>query len=239
MGHALLPSLEEFAISRLQHGHSSDFDYFVTGDVYSSLVADVGTSLAASDAVGGVAVLTTGATDNNEVYVFGTKETLLIAANKPIVVETYLKFTEANTDDANVAFGFMSAVGANSIVDDGAGPKTNYSGACFFKKDGGTNWWVQASDGTTQTTVELTAANSLTKAAQTSGGGTYQRLRIECLPVSSTKARFSFWIDGVHVYSIETTYASATEAMDFVGVKAGGANSEVVYVDWLGCAQRR
>lgn len=239
MGHALLPNLDQIGISRLQHGHSSDFDYFVTGDTYTSLAADAGASVAASDAAGGVLVLTTGGTDNNEAYVFGTKEPILIAADKPIVVEAYLKYTEANTDDANVAFGFMNAVGADSIVNDGAGPKTNYSGACFFKKDGGTNWWVQASDGTTQTTVELTAANSLTKTAQTAGGGTYQRLRIECLPLSSTKARFSYFIDGVHVYSIETTYASATEAKDFVGVKAGDANSEVVYVDWLGYAQRR
>lgn len=239
MGHALLPNLDDLALARLQFGYFDDFTSFVTGDEFTDTSADTGAAVAMTDAVGGVVTLTTGATDNNECYLLGTKEVLLIAANKPIVFETRLKYTEANTDDANVAAGFMNAVAADSIVDNGAGPKTNYSGACFYKVDGGTTWIAQVSDGTTQTAVTLSAANSLTKTKQTPGGGTYQTLRIECVPISSTIARFSFWIDGLLVQVIETTYASATEAMAFVGVKAGDTNSEVVSVDYIGYAQRR
>jgi len=200
---------------------------------------DSGATVAGSDAAGGAAVLTTGATDNNEAYLLSKQEVFLFAANKPLKVACRLKFTEANTDDANVAFGLANAVGANTIVDDGAGLKTNFSGVAIFKVDGGTRWKVMSSLATTQEIVDLTASLSYDKLAKTAGGGVYQILEIDWQPISGTVGEARFFIDGVHVYTLSFTFTSATEMNLFVGVKAGGANSEVVTVDYLYGVQQR
>jgi hypothetical protein len=223
--------------ARLQNRIFDDFNAFNTGDLWTDTSGDTGASVAASDARGGIAVITTGATDNNEAYLLSTKEIFLIGASKPIYVECSLQFAEANTDDANVAFGLMNAVGADSIVDDGAGLKTSFSGACFYKVDGGTVWKFITSIGTT---------NTITNTTITAGGSAYQRLAIEIMPINSTTALAYPRIDGQQcvdsngnliVHSI--TFASATEMQIFVGAKAGGANSEVVNVDWIGGIQKR
>jgi hypothetical protein len=224
---------------RLWYGVESDFDEFVTGDKFTDTSADTGAAVANVDAAGGTVTLTTGGTDNNECYLLSTKELFLFANNKPLLASARLKFTEANTDDANVFFGLMNAVAADSIVDDGAGPKSSYSGAIFYKVDGGTNWKVQTSIATTRTgDTELTAANALNKVAQAIDTA-YHWFDIESVPFSSTQHKVNFYIDEVQVYSITQTYTSATEMNLFVGVKAGGANSEVVTVDYLGCWQKR
>lgn len=225
---------------RLVYGVESDFDEFVTGDKFTDTSADTGAAVANTDAAGGVVTLTTGGTDNNECYLLSTKELFLIAQDKPILASARLKFSEANTDDANVAFGLMNAVAANSILDDGAGLQASYSGAAFYKVDGGTNWKVEASIATTRYgAAELTAANSLDKVAHVAASTAYQWLDIEIIPFSSTQAKVNFYIDEVLVQSITMTYTSATEMMVFVGNKAGGANSEVCSVDYLGAWQKR
>lgn len=225
---------------RLVFGVESDFDEFVTGDKFTDTSADTGAAVANTDAAGGVVTLTTGATDNNECYLLSTKELFLIALDKPILASCRLKYSEANTDDANVAFGLMNAVAANSILDDGAGLQASYSGAAFYKVDGGLNWKVEASIATTRYgATELTATNSLDKVAKVAASSAYQWLDIEIVPFSSTQAKVNFFIDEVLVHSITMTYTSATEMMVFVGVKAGGANSEVVSVDYLGAWQKR
>lgn len=224
---------------RLTHGFFDDFDELVTGDRWTTLVADAGSSVAVGDAVGGQVVLTTGATDNNEAAVKTTKELFLIAADKPITGAARVKYTEANTDDANVFVGFMDALAANAMVDDGAGPKTSFSGAGFFKVDGGTRWKVISSLGSTQTITDLTAANSLDKVAKTPGGGTWQTLQVDIRPIDSTRAEVDFYIDNVLVAQHDLTYTSATEMMFGAYVKAGGANSEVLTVDWAAPFQTR
>lgn len=227
-------------LMQLSHGFDDDFLELVTGDLFTDLSPDTGASCASSDAAGGVAVLTTGGTDNNEAYLHTTKELFKFAADKPLFYETRLQYAEANTDDANVIAGVLDAAGANTLVDDGAGPKASYSGAVFFKIDGGTNWNVEVSIAGTQQTAELTAANSLNKTANAAGGASYQILRIEFRPQSSTSSEVLFFIDGVLVYKFSAfTFTNATEMNALVGVKAGGANSEVVNVDYISAWQKR
>lgn len=235
----LLTDEYPLALGAKQFGFFEDFLDFVSGDLFTDTSGDSGALVANVDAAGGAVTLTTGATDNNECYLLSTKELFLIAADKPIVAECRLKYTEANTDDANVMFGLMNAVGADSILDNGGGPKASFSGAGFYKVDGGTRWQVISSLATTRTTTDLTAALSLAKAAATPGGGSYQTLRVEIVPISSTAAEVSFYIDGVLVQKHSLTYTSATEMMVFVGVKAGDSNSEVVTVDYISAYQVR
>lgn len=235
----LLTLPDDFLLGRRIFGFFDDFFHFVTADLWTSLAADSGASVAVGDAAGGIVVLTTGGTNNNEAYLKNTKEIFKFAEDKPILFEARIQYAEANTDDANVCLGLMDAVGADSILDDGGGPKASYSGAVFFKVDGGTRWNVESSLAGTQTTTELSATNSLDKLAKTAGGSSYQTFRIEVLPINSTEAEVSFYIDGVLVAKHSLTYTSATEMMAFVGVKAGGANSEVVSVDYAAGYQLR
>jgi hypothetical protein len=221
----------------------NDFMEFVTGDLYSSLVADAGTSLTVNDAAGGTVTLGTAATDNNEAYVFTTKEIFKIVENKPAEFIARIQFAEANTDDANVGAGFMDAVGANALVDNGAGPKASYSGAVIFKVDGGTKWKCQTSNGAAQVTTE---------SKHTAGGSGFHTLRILVEPIDSVNAEVSFWIDTAggddwvqmrdaneKLIKHTLALASLTEMNAFAGVKAGGATAESLVIDLIDPAQKR
>jgi hypothetical protein len=222
---------------RLAFFLEDDFEGFNTGDTWTSLIADSGTSCAATDAANGVLSLGTAATDNNEAMFRTTKEVFLIAANRTIEGQARISFTEANTDDANVCFGFADAIGANTLVDNGAGIKTSFSGAMFYKVDGGTKWKVTSSIGSTQTTntTDVTA------------GGGYQLLTVRIVAISSTQADVTYFIDDQQCRDNTTgelichriTYTGATEMQVGGGVKAGDANAETLLVDFVTAAQTR
>lgn len=220
-------------------GFFDDLEGYVTGDRFTAIAADGGASVARTDAAGGRVALTTGGTDNNEAYLGTSQEVFLFANDKPLVFEARLQYAEANTDDANLYVGLMDAVAANALVDDGGGPKASFSGAGFYKVDGGTRWQVISSLAANRTVTDLTAVNTLTKLAYTAGGSSFVTLRIEFMPLSSTSADVIFYINGVNVVKHQLTYTSATEMDAVVGVKAGGANSEVVTVDYIACYQTR
>jgi hypothetical protein len=240
MGTTLLQTPNTAATLRNTFGFFDDLENFNSGNRFTDISPDSLAACSGLDAVSGqVSLLTGNNADNQECYLTTTKENFLIAANKPILFEAMVKYTEANTDDANVMIGLADAVGADTIVDNGAGPKTSFSGAAFFKVDGGTNWKTITSIGATQNIVSLTALNSLDKTLHTAGGGAWTRFRIEIQPVSSTEAEVSFFIDDSLVQRETITYTGATEMQAFVGVKAGGTNNETVYVDYIQCWQTR
>lgn len=239
MGVSLLQDLGSLAVARRQFGFHEEFNEFVTGDLGTSLAADAGSSVAVGDEVGGVITITTGGTDNNEAMWKSTKELFKFANNKPLVFEARVQFTEANTDDANVFVGLADAAGANLMVDDGGGSKSSYSGVAFLKVDGATRWSIQSSVGSSKTTTDLTATNSIDKTAKTAGSSSYQTLRIEFIPISSTEADVNFWIDGVQVGKHSLTYTSATEMQAALYIKAGGSNSEVLKADYCDAWQDR
>lgn len=248
MGVKLLNPVQKLHDAPHFFGFHEDFFELVTGDMWTDTSADTGAAAANIDAVGGQVTVTTGGTDNNEAYLLTTREIALFAANQPFVAQCRLKFTEANTDDANVMFGVMNAVGADSIVDNGGGPKSSFSGAVWFKNDGETRWRTRSSVGTTASSTETD---------QTSGGGAWQTLRIEFVPYSATLGKVTFLLDpngGQNIFQVapydtsnvrlirvehEIDFTSATEMNVFVGAKAGGANSEVVTVDYIDFWQAR
>ena len=226
-------------LKRRTHSIFDDFYHYVTGDDFTTVASDSGT-VADSDAVGGVLVVTPSdgsVGDNDESYVKTTQEVFLIAANKPLVAEARLKFTEANTDDANVFFGVKDAIAADTLLDNGGGMATSFSGACIYKVDGGTVWKCISSKSTTQTISTST----------TTAGGAYQTLRVEITPVSSTLAEVTFWVDGVQLIDSTSlkpikhtmTYTSATEMNLGAGVKNGDTNLETLYIDYIAAAQLR
>ena len=212
-----------------------DFAWYITPHLWTSLASDGGTSVAIVTGDNGLLGLTTGATDNNEAAVRTTNKLFTIADGKTLVGEALLQYSEAATDDANVAFGFSSVIGADQLLDDGAGPATNFSGALIYKVDGGTVWKVVSSKGTTQT---------ISTSTKTAGGTTQQKLTITITPTTSTIAEVTYLVDDVPLYDAAIvnrqqpikhyiTYASAVAMYVGAYVKAGGATSEVLNIDWI------
>ncbi len=220
----------------LSCGVHDDFRTYVDGGEWTKLAADSGASVAAGDTEDGVLALTTGATDNNEAAVSTTKKIFLVGTDKPHVMDAFLKISEANVDDANIFVGFSSVIGANQMVDDGAGPATTMSGAGFYAVDSpsGTKCWsVIVSNGSTQSTWVLNKATALNKIDNTITA-TNQLLGIEILPKTSTVADILFKINGKCVFKVtDWSYASIAAMYAGAYVKAGGAHSEVLNVDYI------
>lgn len=217
-----------------------DFHWYISPHLWTSLATDSGTSVnpTISSSVGGVNYCFTAATDNNEASFCTTNEVFKILDGRPMVFLSRLKFIEANTDDANVAFGVADTFGANLLVDNGAGPKTSFSGALIYKVDGGTVWKCVSSIGTTQT---------ISTSTQTAGGTSWQQLRVEISPVTSTVAEVSFWVDDkmlVDSTSLKpikhnVTYTNGVAMALGCYVKAGGSNAEILAVDYVKAASGR
>lgn len=220
-------------------GFFDDFEWYISPHRWTNLAADVGvTAFAESDARCGIITGATGATDNNEIAMRTTKELFAGVAGKPMWAEVYLQYAEANTDDANVAFGFSDQIAANLLVDDGAGPDTDFDGALIYKVDGGTAWKVVSSNGTSQT---------ISATGVTAGGAAYQRLRICITDYTTSKMQVTYFVDDVQLrdstYNLPIVHtiaiASWTEMEVGCYLKAGGANSETLNIDFLQAYQTR
>lgn len=205
-----------------------NFLWFISPHQWTSVLTDSGTVALLTTHGGGITLNPSDGTvaDNDEAYVSWTNKNIVPTNLKPIVFQTVIQFTEGNTDDANILVGLSSTGAVDALQDNGAGPPASYSGLVFYKVDGGTNWNVEASVGGTQTTVELTALNSLDGIAKTAGGSAKQTLRIECIPQSTTQARVLYYIDGICVYSMLWTYTSVVAMAPTFGIK-NGANTTV------------
>lgn len=217
-----------------------DFDWYVTAHRWTSLAVDGGSSVSVSDARAGIVALVTGATNENEAAVRTTTEIFLPTADRPMYGIGCLQFTDVNTDDGNVFFGFMSALAADSLVDAGAGVRTSGSVFGIYKVDGGTVWRAHARNGSTATdSISVTTA----------GGASYQTLEVIVEEETTLRCTVTYKVDGAYLRDSTTQnviehkvlYASLTEMNFGVYAKTGDAtpSSLTVNVDWLGAGQVR
>lgn len=232
----LLAQRNQFAIQ-------DDFLRDVDSADWATVISDLG-SAAVGDVVAGILALVpsdASVGDNDETYARTANKLFKFAARKPCYFEARVQFTEASTNAANILVGLSSTVAADTLVDNGGGPPSNYSGAVFFKIDGGTVWQAETSNGTTQTTTELSAsnANNIARRNVTAGGSAYQTLRIDYQPYSATNAYVTFSVDGVVVAQHDYIFTSAVEMYVGFGVKNGSANLETLNVDYVACIQER
>jgi len=193
---------------------------------------------------GGWAALPTSAgTDNHEAYVgMGTLWTP--AAGKKAAVGCRLALTEANTDDANIIFGWIDGITTDLLVDNGAGPKVSSDQAVFYKVDGGVVWNATTSKATGAGTNRHTDTSIATFTS-----GTIYELWVVYEPAVANQptSTFHYWLAAgtgaltkliSHTVTTGTATSSVTAqptaAMSPVfGVKNGGANVETLYIDWL------
>lgn len=230
----------------LQYGFCDDFQGFLTAtstDKYTVVTAVDGTVLQLDSAPGGVAIKSAAASasGDEDCYLAREAETFKPAAGKQILFGALVQATEDDVNQNNLIVGLTDAVAADLLVSAGAGPKTSGTTLAFFKKDGGLNWWIHTSLSTTQTSVELTAVNSLDKVAHVGSGAAKQFLEIEFNPKNSTQADVIFKIDGVAVYKVtDYVFTSATDVQAVVGCKDGDAGDETtINLYGLYCYQAR
>jgi len=215
-----------------------DFEWMVTAHRWTTVVADGGSATVGTTRGGVVALVNDTAADNDEIYLYSTGTIFTLAAGKPMYGEGRIQFTESNTDDANVAFGFASGVAADLIVNDGGGMRTSGSILAIYKVDGGTAWKC------------LTRSNGVVydnTSSKTAGGSSYQTLAIEVVDLDTLTATVVFKCDGELLRDATTNQvirhniavASASAMSLFVGQKNGSASNESVLVDYLGASQVR
>lgn len=228
-------------LANAKHSFSlfDDFTWFVTAHNWASTVTDGGSIAVATDVAGGAIRLTNDtAANNDEIYVASANANYILAAGKNLYGEARIQFTESNTDDANIAFGFASSVAADLIVDDGAGLRTSGTILAIYKVDGGTKWICVSRNGSTVYT---------NTSSTTAGGSAFQTLGVEVVELLGTTATIVFKCDG-EILRDGTTgqpirhqlpYSGATAMQVFVGQKNGSANNELTTVDYIGVVQAK
>lgn len=229
------------------------FDHFNQGYVSGSghlwTSAGTGGTVANNDGDGGILTLTTGAVADQDAIVATTRKNFTFVAGKPMVYQIGLKYTEANTDDAGIVFGFASSF-TDILVDATYALASPLSAACIYKKPGDTKWSCFTSVGSTQKTDQ--------SIVPCQGAGVIQEFCIQVM-VQGDNIEVTFWggvsgppaITGgplgyIPMVPNVTTMArqqpikhviaySGAAAMGVgASVKASSANSEVVSVDYIG-----
>ena len=194
------------------------------------LVKDGAPAVAAIDAAGGVLSIATTGTDNDESYVASIAQNWLFATTKPLWFEARVALTEANTDDANIIVGLSDTVGANTLLDNGAGPAASYDGAAWFKVDGGTVWQFETSNAGTQATTTNVGAFVT---------NTWYRLGFIFDPNNGTTGLVTPYLNGVAGAAKNITLAGLEEMHILLGAKAGGGNAETLRCDYVKVLQVR
>ncbi len=217
-----------------------DFHWYITPHLWTTTSADSATVTCVGD--NGIAILTTGATDNFEICLSTTNALFTVTATKTMQAEASIQYAEQNVNQADVAFGFCSVFhSADVLADDTGIPSTNFSGFMIYKQQGETVWRCISSNGTTQI---------LSKSTKTAGGTAYQKLTVCVTPVSATVAEVTFFVDDVPLYDAaitnrqfpikhQYTYTSAAAMYAGLYVKADDGGGEVVNMDWIAIEKRR
>lgn len=232
MGHKLLRLPDVLHSAREQFEIFDHFTWYVTAHQWTAAVAGTGTVTHEGPGRSRMALFSTA--DNDAAVLPTTDELFLFTAGKSIMAEGKIQYTEVNTDDSSVAFGFADAMAATTVADS-TGAIAAGSAALIHKVKDDTFWRFH-----TEVNGVITASTSDT----TAGGSAPQTLRIEIEPRNSTTLVARPFVNGVQLKTStgipiahDIPVASATD-MDF-GVVAKGhhANDFTVYVDYLYAAQ--
>lgn len=226
------------------HGFFEDWNEYTSGNKWTTTTAGGGQAAVTSSSAFGILNLApTDSTQDREVYVETTNSLFALTNNKALLAEAYIQYTEANVNNACIAFGFMSAVGAASMQSfaNGNAPKTSFTGAIIYKVGGGTQWKTCSSVGSTQ---------NINQSDTTAGGAAYVRLKVLLEPVSSTICEVTYYVDGNQLKTSggrpgqtlikdQLTYTGALGMQLFVCCKNGSTTPETLNVDYIAWEQLR
>ena len=214
------------------------FNYTTATDGVSSFNVS-GTTVAGSSR-SGVAVLTTGAVQNQNAAVFMTNACFILAANKPIYGRALVQYTEANVDDAAAFVGFMSApVAATTNADATGAVRTTGTIAGVYKLPNETVWHAVSRNGSQVTDTTST---------KTAGGAAAQKIEVMLTDWDGVSVQVTYKVDDEFLRDVNglvirhTLLIASAVIMSFgANVKAplAAANSEVMNVDYIYAHQLR
>lgn len=248
-GHAFVDSQAR----RHTWGFEEEFVDDIDSTRYTVTATDSGTGAVAGGFGGILPLVASDGTvaDNDETYVESVNEYVTFAANCPWHLCGWIQFTEANVDDANIAFGLATGPGANTLVDNGAGIDTSLTSVAVIYKVDGSNVWKCTAGGSAAQQV-ANVKTSINPASPGVAGitGPWQWVEIIHTPISSTTGKVTFRVDGQDLMESDgagntkriellVTYSGSTTMAWFAGVKNGGANLETLNVDYFGIWGRR
>lgn len=235
MGYKLLPhpTSGQFALGAYQL--FDDFNEFVTGDVWTSAVAGTGT--VAHDGSVGRSHMELFCTAANDAAVLATThEMFKFIASKPMHARARIIFTDVDTDDGMVFFGWADALAATTLADT-TGAITATDACCLYKLPDTTVWAFH---------TEINGTSVASVSTTTAGGTAHQELKIDVTPISSSVFQARPFVDGVQLKTStgvlithEITLGTATE-LDFgIMTKSNDAADFSVFADYLYAAQAR
>jgi hypothetical protein len=212
------------------------FDHFVSfTDAQLWTVAVAGTGTAAHEGSAGRSAIKLFNTAANDAAVLATThEIFKFRANKAMMAEARIIFTDVDTDDGHVAFGWADALAATTLADS-TGAVTATDAALIYKVADTSVWAFH---------TEINGASVATVSGTTAGGTDYQTLRIEIVPRSATVLEARPYVDGVQLKTAtgvpikhDITLGTATD-LDFGAMtKSNDAADFNVYVDYLYAAE--
>lgn len=224
-----------------------DFLDYADGVNWGSNAESPGSIAFDADGVGGVLLMTTGASDNNEQYIESVAEAFKVASDKPMFAIMRAKLACVTDNQADMVFGFMDAVGADSITDASAIAASKHQ-ITILKPDGAATLLVSSTSSASGTYQQSTTEISISEDWETYG------ILVE--PLSSTDKRITFYHDpdgGInlqqlrdangkpisHRWTLADTAAGTGELSLMAGVKAGSAEAQVLSIDYIGAIQLR
>lgn len=220
------------------------FSYTDTQLWTKSLTGTAAVAMAAG--VGGILQFTTGATANSPAVVALTNATFKMQAGGAIYAEFLAQYTEANTNNAYIAFGISSVVSSSLLTSATGVPVNSFSGALLYKPVGTTQWSCISSNGTTQ---NITAGSPTTTGATGgSGGNGYRRYRIEWHDVDGSNTEVTYFIDNQPVLDTTAfhrpikqtiTEASAAAMKPVIYFANASTTGETLNLDYAAAMQRR
>lgn len=234
MGYKSTQNPERY-FSRDEFALFDDFAEFVTGDVWTSAVAGTGT-VTHEGSLGRSAMKLFNTAANDAAVLASTHELFKFRAGKAMTAEGLIEFTDVDTDDGMVFFGWADALAATTMADT-SGAITATDACCIYKLPDTSVWAFHTEiNGTSTATVSTTA----------SPGSGAQQLRIEVTPRSSTVFECRPFVDGAQLRDASgnpimhtITLGTATD-MDFGAMtKSNDAADFNVYVDYLFASQTR
>jgi hypothetical protein len=221
-------------------GFFDDFLWYLSPHLWTSFNTGAGGASVAAGAAafGGTAVLTTGATLNNEAAIATTQSSFSPSDDRPLLFEALLQYNEASTNKANLFAGFSDSVGATGQMQaNSAGPKASFNGFGIYKV-GNTNVWACV--------TSKGAAQTLTPSQTTAGGAAQQSLRVEAQPIDGANMEVTFFVNGQQLLDVNNrpikhivNYTAFAALQAGVYVAAGAAASEVINVDYVAAYQQR
>jgi hypothetical protein len=212
-----------------------DFNEFVTADVWTSAVAGTGT-VAHDGSVGRSHMELFNTAANDAAVLATTHEMFKFIASKAMYCEGRIIFTDVDTDDGMVAFGWADALAATTLADT-TGAVTATDAALIYKLPDTTVWAFH---------TEINGSATATTSGTTAGGTAHQQLAIDIIPRSSTVFEARPFVDGVQLKDSSgnkimhtITLGTATD-LDFgVMTKSNDAADFSLFVDYLYAAQVR